>query len=229
MRLAFLFLALAVSAFGQARWEFGSGLGWSSFAGLPVYSPSTAAPMPDAPQPVFSPIEIEHDVTARFIPVSLAAAAPKSGQGREAGVWHVELCNRTATVVRVPLPIMLEVAPEIRVIPGEFYTALLDQRTKRNPWHIVNDIVAGAGGITAVTGLAKGNSTVAAIGSGVTAALGILGSISKGQVSVAPAYTLPRPCQELAEVFPGACVECNVLASLMRRAETIGPRKVRVP
>lgn len=225
MKLGILFLALAASAFGQARWEFGSGLGWASFAGLPVYSPSAVEPLPDAPQPVTPAPE----VTARFIPVSLAAAAPQAGQGREAGVWHVELCNRTATVVRVPLPIMLEVAPEIRVIPGEFYTALLDQRTKRNPWHIVNDIVAGAGGITAVTGLAKGNSTVAAIGSGVTAALGILGSISKGQVSVAPAYTLPRPCQELAEVFPGACVECNVLASLMRRAETIGPRKVRVP
>ena len=227
MKIGFLFLALAASAFGQARWEFGSGLGWASFAGLPVYSPSTAEPLPDAPRPVIS--EPEPAVTARFIPVSLAAAAPKSGQGREAGVWHVELCNRRATVVRVPLPIMLEVAPEVRVIPGEFYSALLDQRTKRNPWHLVNDIVAGAGGITAVTGLAKGNSTVAAIGSGVTAALGILGSISKGQVSVAPAYALPRPCQELAEVSPGACVECNVLASLMRRAETIGPRKVRIP
>lgn len=216
MRTFLFVLTLTASAYGQARWEFASGVGWQAFSTLTAVSPPANGALP-------SP-----SVTARFVPVSLAAAAPQAGPGREAGVWHVEICNRTSAVVRIPLPIVLEAAPAVRVIPAEFYTALLDRRTKRNPWHLINDILAGAGSITAVTGLANGNNTVAAIGSGVTAALGILGTVAKGQVAATPAYTLPRPCQESTEIFPGQCVECNVLASLMRGAGVIGPARLNV-
>lgn len=217
MRLAIM-LALAASAYGQARWEHPIGA-WQTLKAAPAVS-SPAVELQSAPPA---------PVTARFIPVSLAAAAPQSGTGREAGVWHIEVCNLAASRSAIPLPLVLQAAPSVRWIPAEYYAALFTQRTKRSPWHILNDVLAGAGSITAVTGLAQGNSQIAAIGSGVTAALGILGSVVKGQISVAPVFLMPNACPATVDIQPGACVECNALASLMRGAATIGPNPVRLP
>lgn len=207
-------------AFGQARWEFGSGVGWQALAAVSVDpTPVVVASQSAPPAPV----------TARFIPLSLAAAAPQSGPGKEAGVWHVEVCNRGTASYTIPLPMVLEVAANVRWIPVEYHAALVAKRRREGKWSLLGDIAAAGGSATTVTALVKGNSIVAGIGSGIAAAAGILGKIARERAIAEEQYSLQNPCAPSLSVYPGACVECNNFASLQRGAQTVGPKPVRLP
>lgn len=232
--LLILVFALPLAA---ARWEFGSGVAFyqeSATSNAILIKPGDgifkfqhptgqefATTLPPEPRP--SP------VTARFLPISLAAAEALSGPGREAGVWHIEVCSRSDVNQAIPRAMILEANPQLRYLPDEFALALAAARTRRSPWRIAGEVLAAAGSGTAVFGLARDNRNVAAIGSGVAAILGVATQIIRPQAEAAPVYQLPNPCPAAINLAPGACFECNVLASLMRGAAPVGPVPVRLP
>lgn len=174
------------------------------------------------------PLLLQAEVTARFIPLSLASSAPKTGPAAEAGTWHIEVCNWSQTPMAVSRVAVFQSAPTVRYLPEAFQQALTDIRTKRHPLRVLADVFTVAGSGVGIAGLATGSNGTAAAGTGVAVAIQAISLLTREASSRAPAYTLPKPIPETLLLGPFSCFEGDTLAARVSGAATIGPNEVRV-
>ena len=171
---------------------------------------------------------LRSEVTARFIPLSLASSAPKTGPAVEAGSWHVEVCNWGQTPMAVSRVAVFQSAPTLRYLPEAFQQALTEVRTKRHPLRILADVFTVAGSGVGIAGLATGSNSTAAAGTGVAVAIQAISLLTREASSRAPAYSLPKPIPETLLLGPNSCFEGDTLAARVSGASVIGPNEVRI-
>lgn len=174
------------------------------------------------------PLLLQAEVTARFIPLSLASSAPRTGPAAEAGTWHIEVCNWSQTPMAVSRVAVLQSAPALRYLPEAFQQALTEVRTRRHPLRVLADVLTVTGSGVGIVGLARGSNTTAAAGTGVAVAIQAISLLTREASSRAPAYSIPKPIPEIILLGPNSCFEADTLAARVSGAVVVGPNEVRV-
>lgn len=159
-------------------------------------------------------------VEITFSPLSLSSSEASTGPGREAGVWLVVSCNRSGSRVMIPRGEILGASAAIRWIPDGQRDLLLSRRTRQSPWRIFGGVLKDYGTL----GAAAAGIAFSGVGAGAAAGLGaqlLKTSIEKGQKTAeenAVEYRLFHPIPEVVIIEPLACVEHDLLSSLIKGA-----------
>ena len=160
--------------------------------------------------------------TATLIPLPLAALSRITGAGREAALWRVRVClDDPRGVEAYPRERILDLFPEVRVLPNDLARDLLDRRARADRRSLASRALMLSLkllplGMT-VFGLAKNEDIAKWSGIGLEALLGLAGSLKGSAPDVRTYFD-----QFLPDVLtPKPCGEWYVAAALMPSPVTI--------